>query len=158
MRMMRMINLVILFLSALFLTRCASPLLVTEAATIGLTAAEAERAPTESKYKKVVEKIIIEKKGLSVKTGRNYWKNVELMRNIIGGLEIPIILAGKEYKVFINLYMPGAWHDKIVVAVVPKKEKEVRIWAGKVFGRFIISEDLYLEKDLVEEIKHKLKK
>lgn len=148
----------ILILSALFLARCASPLLVTEAASVGLTTAEAERAPSESKYKKVVQKIILEKKGIVLKTRRNYWKNVELMRNIIGGLEMAIILGGKEYKAFVNLYMPGVWHDKIMVAVIPKKKREIRIWVGKVFGRFIISEDIYLEKDLVEEIKHQLSK
>ncbi|MCD6412277.1 hypothetical protein J7K91_01160 [bacterium] len=152
-----MMRIFILFLSGLFLIKCANPLILA-GASAGMTAAEVERAPTESKYKKVVQKIILEEKGILIKTGRNYWKNVELIRNTIGGIEMPIILAGKEYKAFVNLYMPGVWHDKIVVAVIPKRKREIRVWVGKVFGRFIISEDLYLEKDLVEEIKHKMKK
>jgi len=155
---MRMMKVFFLFLSALFLIRCANPLFLAAGASAGMTAAEAERAPSETKYKKVVQKIILEKKGLLIKTGRNYWKNVEVIRRVVGGIEIPIILTAKEYKAFVNLYMPGVWHDKIVVAIVPKNKKEVRVWVGKVFGRFIISEDLYLEKDLVEEIKHQLSK
>ena len=154
---MRILTIFLLIFSALFLMRCANPFILA-GASAGMTAAEAERAPSESKYKKVVQKIILEERGLLVKTGRSYWRNVELIRSTIGGIEMPIILAGKEYKTFVNLYMPGAFSDKIVVAVIPKKKKEIRIWVGKVFGRFIISEDLYLERDIIEEIKHQLKK
>ena len=153
----RILTIFLLIFSALFLMRCANPFILA-GASAGMTAAEAERAPSESKYKKVVQKIILEKKGIVLKTRRNYWKNVELMRNIIGGLEMPIILARKEYKAFVNLYMPGAFNDKIIVAIVPKNKKEVRVWAGRIFGRFIISEDIYLERDIIEEIKHQLKK
>ena len=154
---MRILTIFLLIFSALFLMRCANPFILA-GASAGMTAAEAERVPSENKYKKVVQKIILEERGLLVKTGRSYWRNVELIRSTIGGIEMPIILAGKEYKTFVNLYMPGVWHDKIVVAVIPKKKKEIRIWVGKVFGRFIISEDLYLERDIIEEIKHQLKK
>jgi len=153
----RILTIFLLFFSALFLMRCANPFILA-GASAGMTAAEAERAPSENKYKKVVQKIILEKKGLLIKTGRSYWKNVEVIRRVVGGIEIPIILAAKEYKAFVNLYMPGAFSDKIVVAVIPKKKREIRVWVGEVFGRFIISEDIYLEKDLVEEIKHQLKK
>ena len=132
----------------LFLSGCA-------VGVVGTGAAIGELAVREGAEEEVAKKIITQKLGTEVELARSYSERLEIVRKVLSQEDefgLPIGIEGKEYKAFIQYLDVGAFRDKLIVVIVSPSSSRVRVWAGITYGRFILKEDTFIEKNIVNEI------
>jgi len=136
----------------LFLSGCAAAPVITGAAV-------GELAIREGAREEIAKKVVIGKLGTEVEIPGSYFRRLEVVRKSLSDAdEFPLRVEGKKYKAFVQYLDVGTFRDKLRVVIVSPSTSKIRIWGGKTYGRFIVSEDPLLEKDVVEEIKCQLKK
>lgn len=114
-----------------------------------------EVSSVEKNCRNAAQKVIGDKKGAKVKVWKSYSQTLQLIRDIFpADLEFMM----KDNYVMCSVYDAGAFTQKIRLVILPKKKKEIIIWAGKMIGGKIISEDPQVEKAVAEKIKISFKK
>ena len=118
-----------------------------------------EVSSVEKNCRNAAQKVITEKeKGTKIKVCKSYSQTLQLIRDIFpADSEFMMEDYMEDYYVLCSIYDAGAFTQKIRLVIVPKKKKEIIIWAGKMIAGRIVSEDSQVEKAAAEKIKIKIR-
>jgi len=114
-----------------------------------------EVSSVEKNCRNAAQKVITEKeKGTKIKVCKSYSQTLQLIRDIFPADSEFMV---EDHYVICSIYDAGAFTQKIRLVIVPKKKKEIIIWAGKMIAGRIVSEDSQVEKAAAEKIKIKIR-
>jgi len=116
-----------------------------------------EVSSVEKNCRNAAQKVITEKeKGTKIKVCKSYPQTLQLIRDIFPAADSEFMV--EDHYVMCSVYDAGAFTQKIRLVIVPKKKKEIIIWAGKMIAGRIVSKDSQVEKAAAEKIKISFKK
>ena len=113
-----------------------------------------EVSSIEKNCRNAAEVITKKEKGMKIKVCKSYSQTLQLIRDIFPADSEFMV---EDHYVICSIYDAGAFTQKIRLVIVPKKKKEIIIWAGKMIAGRIVSEDSQVEKAAAEKIKIKIR-